>query len=231
MIIPAYIAVAVAQQPNGLLPIQNRLPDQQVAGNVSSRYLLNSSDVVELKFSYNSDMNERVTIRPDGYLSLAMVGDIEARGKSPEALANDVKARYEGILKHPEVVVVVREFAAQRVFIAGEVNAPGVLPLAGRLTLAQALFHAGGAKPSAQLNQVLLLRYQGSNHTSVQVVRMSTIFKGSQPDVALEPYDVIFVPRSKVAKVGAFVEQYINDLVPRSLLFPYNINNVLNVRQ
>jgi protein involved in polysaccharide export with SLBB domain len=176
-------------------------------------------------------MNERVTIRPDGYISLGMIGDVAAQGKTPEALARDVEARYEGILKHPEVAVIVREFAAQRVFVAGEVNAPGVFPVAGKLTLAQVLFQAGGAKPSAQINQVLLLRYQGSNRSTVQVVRMGAIFNGSRPDVALEPYDVVFVPRSKIAKVGAFVEQYINDLVPRSLLFPYNINNILNVRQ
>ncbi len=214
----------LAQQPAGAAA-----SEQNAKVDTSPGYRLNASDVVEMKFSYNQDMNERVTIRPDGYVSLAMIGDVMARGKTPEELGKEVALRYEGILKHPEVFVIVREFSAQRVFIAGEVNAPGVFPLGGKLTLAQALFNAGGPKPSARMSQVLLLRYQGSNRSSVQVVRVNAILNGAQPDIALDPYDVVFVPRSKISKVGLFVEQYINDLIPRSLFFPYNVNNVLNV--
>lgn len=211
------LAVMLAQQPDPAIG--------------ASRYLLNASDVVEFKFSYNPDMNERVTIRPDGYVSLSMIGDVMAKGATPEELAKAAEARYTGILRRPELVVIVREFAAQRIFIAGEVNTPGVVPLAGKLTLAQALFHAGGPKPTARMDQVLLLKYQGSNRSSVQVVKLSDILKGAQADIALDPYDVVFVPRSKIAQLDLFVEQYVNNLVPRTLLFPYNINNVLSVRQ
>ena len=195
-----------------------------------SRYLLNLGDVIEFKFSYNADLNERVTVRPDGFVSLPMIGDVEAAGKTPEELAKTVSARFDGVLRHPDVVVIVREFSAQRVFIAGEVNTPGVLSIVGRLTLAQAVLNAGGPKPTARLSQVLLLRYEGSNRSTVQSVRFADILKGTKPDVQLSPYDVVFVPKTPIAKVGLFVEQYVNNLVPRSLFFPYNINNTLSVR-
>jgi polysaccharide export outer membrane protein len=195
-----------------------------------ARYLLHAGDVVEFKFTYNTDLNDRVTIRPDGYASLAMIGDVLAKAKTAEQLAADVTKRYEGVLKHPEVVVIVREFSAQRIFVAGEVNLPGVLPLVDGLTMAQAVFNAGGLKSTARVNQALLLRYDGSNKSSVAAVRLGDILKGTTPDVPLGPYDVIFVPRSRIAKVDLFVEQYVNNLVPRSLLFPYNISNVVTVR-
>jgi polysaccharide export outer membrane protein len=225
------ISAVLAQLPSGPVPEQRLSSEATANAGGTPRYLLNSNDVIEFKFSYNSDMNEQVTIRPDGYVSLSMIGDVMARGTTPEELAKAVERKYVGILRRPEAVVIVREFSAQRIFIAGEVNAPGALPIGGKLTLAQALFHAGGPKPTARMSQVLLLRYQGSNHSSVQVVEMKGILTGAQADIALEPYDVVFVPRSKIAQVGLFVEQYVNNLVPRTLLFPYNINNVLSVHQ
>jgi protein involved in polysaccharide export with SLBB domain len=196
-----------------------------------ARYILRAGDVVEFKFSFNTDMNDRVTIRPDGYLSLAMIGDVLAGGKTPEQLASDISKRYEGKLKHPEVVAIVREFAAQRIFITGEVNTPGVLPFVEGLTIAQAVSNAGGMKATARINEALLLRYDGANRSSVSSVRLGEILSGTQPDVRLGPFDVIFVPRSRIAKLDLFVEQYINGLVPKSLLFPYNLSNVVTVRQ
>jgi protein involved in polysaccharide export with SLBB domain len=195
------------------------------------RYVINPGDVVEFKFSYTPDMNERVTVRPDGFVSLPIIGDVTAAGSTPEELAKAVSSKYEGTLKRPHVVVIVREFSAQRVFVAGEVNLPGVLPIVGRITMTQAVLNAGGPKPTARLSQVLLLRYDGENRTSVQSIRLSDILKGAKADIPLRPYDVVYVPRTPIAKVGLFVEQYINSLVPRNLLFPYNVNTSVSLRQ
>ena len=226
IVIAAATACAVAAQTQALQPPIPATPTLEER----PRYAINPGDSIEFKFSYMPEMNERVTVRPDGFVSLPIIGDVQAASKTPEELAKDVSAKYQGMLKRPDVVVIVREFSAQRVFVAGEVNVPGVVPIMGRMTMAQAVLNAGGPKPTARLAHVLLLRYDGENRSTVQTIRLSDILKGSRADITLRPYDVVYVPRTPIAKVGLFVEQYVNSLVPRSLMFPYNINNSVTLR-
>lgn len=214
---------------------QQTLPPQSVpaapaASVTAAPYLLGAGDVIDVKFTYNPELDTRVTVRPDGAISMAIVGDIPAQGLSPSALAQDITNRYAAFRTHPDAVVIVVEFAAQRVYVGGEVNGPGVLNLRGALTGFQAVLNAGGPKVSARLDNVILLRYVGNNTAEVRRLNMNQIIKGRTPDVVLEPYDVIYVPRTKIARVGLFVEQYVNSLVPRALLFPYNLNNVFSLQ-
>jgi protein involved in polysaccharide export with SLBB domain len=192
-------------------------------------YLLGAGDLIEIKFTYNPELDTRAVIRPDGAISLAMVGDISSQGLTPTELAKEITARYAEFRAHPEAVVIVVEFAGQRVYVGGEVNGPSLLPLRGVLTGLQAVLNAGGPKNSARMDNVILLRYEGKNMAQVRKINMVEVMKGKAPDVILQSYDVIYVPKSKIARVGLFVEQYINDLVPRSVLFPYNLNNTFSV--
>jgi len=192
-------------------------------------YLLGAGDVIDVKFTYNPELDTRVTVRPDGAISMAIVGDIPAQGLSPSGLAQEITSRYAPFRTHPEAIVIVIEFASQRVFVGGEVNGPGVVSLRGALSGFQALLNAGGPKTSARLDNVILLRYVGNNTAEVRTLNMTQVMRGKNPDVVLQPYDVLYVPRTKIARVGLFVEQYVNSLVPRALLFPYNLNNVFTL--
>jgi polysaccharide biosynthesis/export protein PslD len=192
-------------------------------------YLLGAGDVIDVKFTYNPELDTRVTVRPDGAISMAIVGDIAAQGLSPSGLAQEITSRYAPFRTHPEAIVIVVEFASQRVYVGGEVNGPGVVSLRGALSGFQALLNAGGPKTSARLDNVILLRYVGNNTAEVRTLNMTQVMRGKNPDVVLQPYDVLYVPRTKIARVGLFVEQYVNNLVPRALLFPYNLNNVFTL--
>ena len=112
-------------------------------------------------------------------------------------------------------------------FVGGEVAAPGVVPLHGQVTCLQAILSTGGPKATARLTEVVLLRYLGENQAEARTVDLKKVVDGKASDTVLLPFDVVFVPRSKIAKVGLFVEQYINSLVPRSLVFPYNLNTIV----
>jgi polysaccharide export outer membrane protein len=192
-------------------------------------YRLGPGDLVELKFNSEIDLNDKVTVRPDGAISVAMVGELNVKGLTPAELSRQLTEKYGKYLKHPDVTVIVREFAGQKVYVGGEVNIPGVLNLQGSLTCLQALFNAGGPKPSARLNSAVLMRYDGDNRTEVKQVDLQEIFKGKTSDITLQSYDVLFIPRSRISKLGLFVQQYVNDLVPRNLMFPYNLNSVVSV--
>jgi protein involved in polysaccharide export with SLBB domain len=192
-------------------------------------YVLNVGDSIEVRFSFNTDMNDRITIRPDGFISMAMIGEIKAAGKTPAQLSADISAAYHPFLRDSQAVVVVREFANRRVYVTGEVASPGVLPITGPMTVLQAVANCGGARPAAALDSAVLLRYEGGNKAAVQLVKLKEIMKGKTADFLLQPFDVVYLPRTRIAKLDLFVDQYVNGLVPRSLLFPYNINNVYSV--
>lgn len=99
------------------------------------------------------------------------------------------------------------------VYVGGEVLHPGLLPLNGELTVTAAVFQAGGLKDTARSNTVVLVRNSGTGVPIVTPLRLDDVIKG-KPDTVLEPFDVVFVPKSKIAKVDRFVDQYIRQVLP-----------------
>jgi protein involved in polysaccharide export with SLBB domain len=193
-------------------------------------YRLGAGDVLDLRFPYHTDFNETVTIRPDGRLSLVMIGEVRAEGRTPVELAAVINERYEKVVRRPEVSVVVREFTPQKAYVGGEVVAPGVIDLRGRVTSLQAVLRTGGLKSSAKLDGVLLVRYSDDNIAAVRKVNLKRVLEGREEDAVLQPFDVLYVPTSRIGSVGRFVEQYVNSVIPRSLMFPYNLNTVVTVK-
>lgn len=193
-------------------------------------YNVSVGDVLDLKFYYNPALNETVTVRPDGFISLQLIGDVRAEGLPPVELARIVDDLYAKVIQQPRAVVIVKEFAGRQIYVGGEVNNPRLIPLRGRLTATQAVLDAGGAKVTAHLKDVILLRQLTDGKAEVRKLDFSRAIRGKEDDPVLQPYDVVFIPRSAIAKVGIFVQQYVNDLVPRALLFPYNLNSIYTVR-
>jgi polysaccharide export outer membrane protein len=155
-------------------------------------------------------------IRPDGMISLQLVGDIQAAGLSPAALAADLTEKYLGELASPKVSVIVRQFGGERVYVSGEVTKQGVVPLTSGLTLYQAIEEAGGLLDTAHRKQIVLIRRGKDGHATGTTIDIRPVESGGHPeeDVPLRPYDIVFVPKSKIADVDVFVDQYIRRLLP-----------------
>ncbi len=184
-----------------------------------SEYLLRRGDVLEVKFFYNSELNERLPIRPDGKISLALVGEIVAEGRSAASLQAELAERYASSLRHPEVAVIVKEITGIKVFVGGEVRAAGVIHSAQELTLLQAVVQAGGFLRTAKVRNVVVLRDQGTSEPLFMTVDLASDLDGSGlgGDMKLHPDDIVFVPKTKIAKVDQFVAQYIRELIPVAL--------------
>jgi polysaccharide export outer membrane protein len=101
------------------------------------------------------------------------------------------------------------------VYLSGEVRAPSLQQLDGDVTILQAVARAGGALPSANTKDVLLIRHSGDGTTTVHKVDLDKILRNEMPDVFLQRRDVVYLPKSEIAQVGQFVDQYINAIVPR----------------
>jgi protein involved in polysaccharide export with SLBB domain len=185
---------------------------------VPQGYVLQAGDLLTIKFYHNPELNEDVVVRPDGMISLQLVGDIKAAGVSPADLSQTLKEKYTGELALPAISVIVRTMSTQRVYVGGEVVKPGVLTLDNGLTLFQAIQVAGGFTPIAHRKQVVLIRKASDGRPVGYAVDSRLISSGEHPeqDIALVPFDVVYVPRSKVGDMNKFVELYIRNNLPVS---------------
>jgi len=213
-------------------------------GTSPDQYLLSIGEKLSVKSFYHDKLNEDVVIRPDGMISLQLVGEIRAAGISPKQLASDISERLRKYIDSPDISVIVRDFrrpelavsvresAAQRVYVGGEVKQAGVLPLQGRMGLLAATLQAGGALESARLDGVVLLRHLEAQEPAVYSVNLRAILQGEMPDIALRPMDVVFVPKSASSETAAMLRQYIYNLLPNQFMLSvgYQINPRVDVK-
>lgn len=206
-----------------------RLPDDPVLLEPTREYLIGGGDTLSVKLFYTAELNEEVTVRPDGRISLQLVGDVPVAGRTPEEVSQELRERYAGYLTQPDVTVIVRGFGSQKAFVGGEVKSPSMINIDGRMTLADAVFQAGGALDTAALSSVILIRAKTGGR-DVYRVDLDGGLEGEDPVPVLRPYDVVYVPKSFIAQVGMYVDLYINRIIPKNATFTafYQVNPVGN---
>ncbi len=181
-------------------------------------YRLQFGDVLEVKFTYASEYDQEVPIRPDGKIALRGVGEIEATGRTPADLSELLTQRYAARLRRPELAVIVTGFSPQKIYVGGEVRTPRSVVMRGPLTALQAIMEVGGFTDSAEPRNIVVLRDNGDATPGFMVLnlneRLTEPRKGS--DVLLASRDIVFVPKSRIAKLNQFVNEYIDKLVPIS---------------
>jgi protein involved in polysaccharide export with SLBB domain len=188
-------------------------PSSSEGRQETNSYQLCQGDVLDIKFPLTPELNESVAIRPDGKISLQLVGEMMVVGLTPSDLTKKLQEQYARTLITPEVSVIVRSFAGQKAFVGGEVNSPGVISFDSQPTLLQALIQVGWLKGSAQLRNVVIIRKTGASRPDVLFVDVQKWIEepDQTPPVLLQPFDVVYVPKTKVAKVNDFIKQYIDD--------------------
>jgi len=191
-------------------------------------YRIASGDELTLKFFYVPELNETVTVRPDGKIHLPLIGAVPAAELTPEQLAQRLRTAYAGDLRYPEVAVELgKDFARQQVFIGGEVAQPGMQTLTPQLTLMRAIILAQGMKDTAAPNRVLILRRDAQGASQVIEADLARQLHGrAGEDPTLQPYDVVLVPPSRVSRLNRWVDQYIRRNLPLNLV--YDINRQLD---
>ncbi|MDI6773347.1 MAG: polysaccharide biosynthesis/export family protein [bacterium] len=131
-----------------------------VPGGAQQPYILGLEDVVEVSVYGNDDLSRVVTVRPDGMISLPLVGEIRAAGLTPEQLRERLVPLYARFIRNPQVAVIVREFRRVRVTVLGQVMRPGVHELRLGASVLDALASAGVLTEAAGLGEVRLSRGQ-----------------------------------------------------------------------
>ena len=208
-------------------PIEN----PPVYGEVMGDYYLQPGDNLDVKFFYNPELNDNVTIRPDGKITLQLIDEIQAAGLTPEKLDEVITDAYCEVLKEPVASVILKEFGGQRIYVGGEVNSPQVLNVVGRINALQAIFDAGGFRDNAKLSKVIIVSRGYGNLPLVREVNLKNALKGelSEKEYLLKPFDMVYVPKTNLAKSSEFITQIYKFIPPRiGLSFQYELHNEPN---
>ena len=204
-----------------------RPPPAPAVPPAAASYRVQVGDQLAIRLYLTPELNEDVTVRPDGRITTQLVEAVPAAGRTPEAIAAALRTGYGGELRDPRITVEVKSYSPVRVYVAGEVVSPGEITSGGPPPkLLQAVARAGGVRLSGDTGRVLIVRRGDSDRPSVYSTRYADALSGRDPsaDVALQPYDIVIVPKTGVAEVYAWVNQHIQQFVPVSWGFSYNVN-------
>jgi len=195
-------------------PPTNFAPWQEIA----EEYKLRPGDEIDVKLLYNPELSDRIVIAPDGRVNMSLVGSVVAEGQTPTQFARELEQRFAIELQRPEVTVIPRSFASQRVFVGGEVGTPGVVNLTGRMGVAEAVLTAGGLRVTAAFDNVIVVRRAADGRPMLRNIDLERLLNtGDQAqDVPIRGGDMIFVPRKGVANANLWVDQYIRQILPFS---------------
>ena len=158
-------------------------------------FRIGREDVLEISVWRDGDLSRVVPVRPDGFISMPMIGELKAEGKTPVQLSDELKEKLKPFVQEPKVTVIVREVNSTRVYVTGEVAHPGSYPLRGRVSIIQVVALAGGFTDFADKDGILVIRHgdEGGNYP----VRYSDLVTDSakpRAEVVLMPGDTVVVP-------------------------------------
>lgn len=194
-------------------------------------YVLEAGDTIEVRFYYTPELNDRVQIRPDGKISMGLIGQVTAGGQTVPGFVAFLEKQYTGILRKPSISVQVVNFANRRAFVGGEVARPGVINLTGEQTALSAILEAGGLTKMAKSNNIMVVRRSATGapetyHLALQRKNEPTVQAAT---FVLKPYDVVLVPESGVARANRAVDQYVFKFMPPQFAFgfTYLLNRML----
>ncbi|MEO7386309.1 MAG: polysaccharide biosynthesis/export family protein [Gammaproteobacteria bacterium] len=165
-----------------------------VPGEVGS-YTVNPGDILEISVWKEEDLQKQAAVRPDGYFSFPLTGDIRAEGRTIEDVRREVANRVSRFVPDPVVSVAILEPRGSKVYVIGQVARPGEFPVNRFVDVIQAMAMAGGTTPFAQLDNIKILRREGSTQTAIPFA-YSDIAAGKrlQQNILLKPGDTVLVP-------------------------------------
>jgi protein involved in polysaccharide export with SLBB domain len=177
---------------------------------------LGSGDRVNVYFPLTPENNEEVLVAPDGYVALKITGRLKANGLSVSQLQDVIKDAAAKNLKTPMVVAALADSRSARIVIGGQVKNPGSYAVTARPTVMEIVMLAGGFLPEGRMNEVVVLRMKPDNTAMLRRIDLQRfISRGDMNEnITLQPEDMIFVPRSRVAEVNWWIEEYINRNLP-----------------
>lgn len=184
-------------------------PPQTPVGVKSDLYRVGASDQLTIRVLPDPAIERTVIVRPDGYFSLDLIGDVEAAGKTPSEIAADVEARMQEFRQSPSASVSLDGPLSNAIAVLGEVNSPTLFPLDRDTRVSEAIARAGGATNLAAASRVRVIRKTGAEEV-LYLANLDNIQGGiSQTDMLLQRGDMVFVPPAATVEAGYALRRFL----------------------
>ena len=196
LVLAAATSAAQAQTPNGAPSRPASTPSTSSSTAVAADYRLTPGDKLRVEVYKDAQLSQSLQVRPDGKVTLPLLGDIVAIDLTPIQLRDRIAESLKEYITNPVVTVIVVEASPVMVYVMGEVTQPGSIPMRGQMTVLQALAMAGGFREFANTKDIRILRKGRGNEKSVETIRFNynDAVKGYTKPVFLNPGDMVVVP-------------------------------------
>ena len=185
-----------AEQPATAAPATQAAPSTPPVGvELPPGYVIGPEDVLTVIFWRDKEMSTEVAVRPDGKVTLPLVNDIDAAGKTPEQLRQDITEAASRFVEAPTVSVVVKAINSRKVFITGMVGKSGAYPLTGPTTVLQLISMAGGLHEFADSKNIIINRVENGKQVALKF-NYNDVRRGKklEQNIELKPGDTVVVP-------------------------------------
>jgi polysaccharide export outer membrane protein len=164
------------------------------AGPASRSYVIGPSDVLTVTVWKEPTLSGNILVRPDGMITVSLIGDVQATGLTPLQLADQIAAKLKKYIQDPNVSVVVGEIHSKVIYLLGEVGKKGPVEMTSGMTLLDAIAAAGGLTDYANAKKIYILRDEAGKHERIPVHYKEALKGNSEFNLILEPGDTIVVP-------------------------------------
>jgi polysaccharide biosynthesis/export protein len=184
-------SIAVAQAASG----QDDPPEVTAAPHNDS-FVIGNDDKLNINVWKDTELTRTVQVRPDGKISMPLVGELQAAGRTPLQLENEISEKLKAYISQPDVTVIVEQINSEKFNILGKVAKPGSYPLATTTTVLDAIAEAGGFLDFAKQKDVYILRPKPGGSEVRLHFNYKDVIKGkhTEENVRLEPHDTVVVP-------------------------------------
>lgn len=160
----------------------------------NARYVIGPDDSLAITVWKEPTLSGTIPVRPDGMISIALIGDLKAAGRTPMQLADDITVKLKKYIQDPNVSVVVMADVSQRIFLIGEVGHVGPVPMTPGMTPLQAIASGGGLSAFANSKKIYILRNEGGKQQKIPFNYKKALKGEDSQGVTLKPGDTIVVP-------------------------------------
>jgi polysaccharide export outer membrane protein len=189
---PASLAVPAQTTPTPAAPVP--APPALAAGTAANAYVIGPSDILSVTVWKEPTLSGSILVRPDGMISLPLLGDVLASGLTPLQLKDQITAQLKKFVQDPNVSVVVSQIHSKIVYLLGEVGKKGPIEMTPGMTMLEAIGSAGGLTDYANAKKIYILRDESGKHLKIPVHYKQALKGDSTEDLALKPGDTIVVP-------------------------------------
>jgi polysaccharide export outer membrane protein len=203
-IVSVMATTALAQSKMAAMNPPNDSAQEKSSLIVTTDYIIVPEDVLDITVWKNADLSKTVQVRPDGRISLPLIGDVEAVSRTSTQLTQEISTRLKSYMENPTVSIVVKEVNSYAIFVLGEVVKPGRYPLKSKTTLLQAVTLASGFTQVASRNKIVIFRFakDGDPLMKIKASYDDIVLRdGTNQNIELKPGDTIVVPSESMVVI------------------------------